>query len=134
MLKELLAANIDLYVDQGDTYYKEFTIKDNAGTAVNLTGKSVAVDVRRYANTKKTYPMSASVVTAASGIIALSLTPDQSGLYTHDRYVYQVRIIDGSDVIKIMTGQVLVEAGASSLNTELSIGGNSGAGGTGSTS
>lgn len=133
MLKELLAANIDLYVDQGDTYYKEFTIKDNAGTAIDLTGKSLGIDIRRYANTNKTYPMSVNVVNAPSGIISLALTPAQSNSYIHDRYVYQVRISDGTDVIKIMTGQVLVEAGASSLNTELGIGGNTGAGGAGST-
>ncbi len=123
MITDYQSANIDLYVDQGDSYYKEFTL-NYSGAPINLTGMSVVADVRRYSNTSKVYPLTAAIKTAASGIISLSLTPQQSMLFDHSRYVYQVKIIDGTDIIKVMTGQILVTAGASSLKSVSAITGN----------
>lgn len=128
MLKGLLAANIDLYVDQGDTYYKTFTLKDNTGAAIDLTNKTVSADVRKYANTSRTYPMDVLIENATAGIISLNLTPQQSNLYTSNRYVFQVKVVDSEGSYKVITGQILVEAGAASLNTTLGITGASGTG------
>lgn len=108
MLKELLAANIDLYIDQGDTYYKVFTIRDNNGTVVNLTGLEVTVIMKRYFNTETEYELLAEVVTPLAGVISLNMTADLTQELTSDRYVYAVRLSDGNDTTKIMHGQVLV--------------------------
>ena len=109
MLKELLASNIDLYVDQGDTYYKKFIIKDNSGVALNLAGLDFSAIVKRYYNTDTTYSMSVTVIDSATGQIALEMSSTESSDLVHDRYVYSVLATDGNDTSKILYGQILVQ-------------------------
>lgn len=120
MLKELLAANIDLYIDQGDTYYKTFTIKDNNGLAIDLTNVTIEANMKRYMNTGTNYQLDATIVTPLTGSIALSMTELNTNKLVNDRYVYTVKLRDATSSVKIMSGQVLVEntsAVISNINT-----------------
>jgi hypothetical protein len=108
MLKELLAANIDLHVDQGDTYYKTFTIRDNTGVAVNLTGLEFTATVKRYHNTGTEYPMTVNILNALTGSISVEMTADETSDLIHDRYVYSIRASDSNDTTKILFGQLMV--------------------------
>jgi hypothetical protein len=108
MLKELLSANIDLYIDQGDTYYKVFTIRDNTGTVINLTGLEVTASLKRYFNVGTDYPLTAEITDAVGGKVTLSMTEVDTSDLVYDRYVYNVKLSDGTDTTKIMSGQALV--------------------------
>jgi hypothetical protein len=114
---------LDLVLDQGDSYYKEFTLT-HSGVSMNLTGLSIFTDVRRYANTNKVYPLTAQIVNSVTGVISLSLTPQQSMLFKNDRYVYQVKLSDGNDIVKVIQGHILVNNGASSVFSKSAITGN----------
>lgn len=108
MLKELIAANLDLYMDQGDSYYKTFTIRDNNGTIINLTGLTISVSMKRYYNTSTQYNLVGTISDAPNGVIALSMSAAATAILKHDRYVYAITLSDGTDTTKILAGQVLV--------------------------
>lgn len=108
MIQELQSARIDLYIDQGDTYYKPFTIKDDSGAVLDLSGYTVEAVMKRYFNTKTDYNLVASVVDAPTGKIALSMTEMASRALLNDRYVYSVKLRNSTVAVKIIEGQVLV--------------------------
>lgn len=124
MLKELIAARVDLYVDQGDSYYKVITVKDNNGTVIDLTALTLLSTVRKYSNTKTVYPLTVTTEEPNLGKLIISLNPAESMQYNSSRYVYEIRLSDGTDTTKIMVGQILVEHGAASAYTSLAINGN----------
>lgn len=108
MLKELQAAPVDLYIDQGDTYYKVFTLHDNVGSVIDLTTLTFACTMKRYTNTGTTYALVPVVVDPTTGQFALTMTSTVSSSLVYDKYAYAVTVTNGTDVVKIMYGQVLV--------------------------
>jgi hypothetical protein len=108
LLQELQSARVDLYIDQGDSYYKVFTVKNSLGIVIDLTGLSVECSVKRYYNTHKSYNMRASIASAVEGKILLQMTEQDSRALYEDRYVYSVRLRDNTMAVTIMDGQILV--------------------------
>jgi hypothetical protein len=125
MLKELASANFDLYIDQGDTYYKTFTVKDNSGAIVDLTGLTIETTMLRYFKTGRFYDLQATILNAVNGTIALSMTEMATRFLVENRYVYSVRLRDVNTAVKIMEGQVLVTNSAiSEVNVNAAMSGN----------
>jgi hypothetical protein len=125
MLKELASANFDLYIDQGDTYYKTFTVKDNSGAIVDLTGLTIETTMLRYFKTGRFYDLQATILNAVNGTIALSMTEMATRFLVENRYVYSVRLRDVNTAVKIMEGQVLVTNSAiGEVNVNAAMSGN----------
>lgn len=108
MIQELSSATLDLFIDQGDTYYKTFTVKDNSGSIVDLTGLTIESTMLRYFKTGRFYDLMATILVPANGTIALSMTEMATRFLVENRYVYSVRLRDANMAVKIMEGQVLV--------------------------
>jgi hypothetical protein len=90
MLKNITPINIDLYVDQGDTYYKEFNISDGI-LPVDLTGYVFELDVKEYIGTA-VLPLY-FVVTApipSAGAITVTATAIETQLMYRPRYIYRL--------------------------------------------
>ena len=107
MITDYQSANVDLYLDQGDTYYKEFTINYNAAP-INLTNLTITANAKRYSNTMTSYQFVVSKVNAVNGIFSLSMSSSITAMLTHGRYVYKVIAVDGTDTITLMQGNILV--------------------------
>ena len=97
----------NIIINSDADYLKQFTAKDNTGTVIDLTGYTLASQLR------KTYASSASttfapvIVSATLGTFTLALTDVQTatGTLERGRHVYDVTITDGSgDITRIQEG------------------------------
>jgi hypothetical protein len=108
MLKELLWAPVDIYINQGNTFYKQFTLTDNTGGIVDLTPLTITAEIKRYKNSGTLYTLVPVVISATAGTFALTMTNTVSQTLTYSRYTYSVNVSNGTDNVKIMHGAVLV--------------------------
>ena len=109
---------VDLEVYKGDSKDYVITIKDSAGTAINITSytfymsiKENAIDTDANAKIAKTVT---SHTTPGSGITTISLSAaDTDALSVSDKtqkYVYDVRMKDTNDkVTTILNGSFIVK-------------------------
>ncbi len=102
----------NLTVDQGATFNAQIDITDDSGNAQNLTGYSVAGQIRKTYDSTTFTAFSASVSNATGGTITISLTATQTNALAAGRYVYDVEITSGGGVVtRVLEGQVEVTAG-----------------------
>jgi len=102
----------NLTVDQGATFNAQIDITDDSGNAQNLTGYSVAGQIRKTYDSTTFTAFSASVSNATGGTITISLTSTQTNALAAGRYVYDVEITSGGGVVtRVLEGQVEVTPG-----------------------
>lgn len=106
-----MAQYTDITIDQGSSYSGKIPVVGVNKLAVNLSGFSARGQIR------KSYSSSSAVLfnteideNPATGIVYISLTPDQTSSMKSGRYVFDVEIYndDESNVIRISEGQVTV--------------------------
>ena len=108
MLKDLNAANVDLYIDKGDTYYKLINIVDNNGDIIDITGYTITVLMSRYSNTTQTFALTADAIDTTNGKVVISMTATETDKLIYDRYVYSIKLSNVLETVTIMRGAVLV--------------------------
>lgn len=91
-----MATVSNLFVDAGTTYSNIITVAASNGQAINLTGYSVASQLRKSYSSSQSHNFTASVYDAAAGKIRLQLTPVQSEAITPGRWLYDVEITSPS--------------------------------------
>ena len=103
-----MASILNQIVDQGSTWSKQITVYETDGTTVqNLTGYTVASQLRKnYTSTAYT-PINATNNSPTSGIIIMSLTATQTAALKSGRYVYDLQITaaDGT-VTRVIEGVI----------------------------
>jgi hypothetical protein len=87
-----MATISNLYVDQGSTYSNIITVTASNGQALDLTGYSVASQMRKSYQSSTYHSFVATVYDAANGKIRLQLTDEQSGEIPAGRWLYDVEI------------------------------------------
>lgn len=105
---------VDIIVNQKASLSVEFELLNN-GAPFNLTGYSVSAKYKEDLNVsdESSQQFTTAVANTAAGIIAISLTPEQTGALANPRYVYDVtltntntgfktRIIEG--ILKVSRG------------------------------
>ena len=101
----------NIIINSDADYLKQFTAKDNTGTVIDLTGYTLASQLR------KTYASSASttfapvIVSATLGTFTLALTDVHTAVGTLERgrHVYDVIVTDaGGDKTRIQEGIAVV--------------------------
>ena len=86
-------ANIsNLYVDAGSTYSNIITVAASNGQPLNLTGYTVASQMRKSYQSSVAYNFTASILDAPAGKIRLELTNTQSEAIPAGRWLYDVEI------------------------------------------
>jgi hypothetical protein len=97
-----MAANEDLYTDQGCTFSSTITVYGITNEPFNLTGYSARGQIRKsYASTN----FVAFTTVVQSGSVVISLTADQTRAMKAGRYLYDVEIYNASNnVIRIAQG------------------------------
>lgn len=104
--------NIDLYVNQGSSFYKLFTVKDTSGAVLNLAGiTAVTCKLKRFFQTDEVFNMFTTIVNSATGTIAISMSSGATAALRDTRYVYEIKLSDSDSTIAAFRGQVLVTPG-----------------------
>ena len=102
----------NLTVDQGATFNAQIDVSDDSGNSQNLTGYSVAGQIRKTYDSTTYTAFTASVSNATGGSISISLTATQTNALKAGRYVYDVEITSSGGVVtRVLEGQVEVTPG-----------------------
>jgi hypothetical protein len=108
-----MAATANLRIDQGATFSSDVTVSATDGEAFDLTGYTASAKMARgYTSTRTRTTITTTIADdPATGVITLSLTPDQTNqLDAPARYVYDVEITQTSDstVTRVIEGIITV--------------------------
>ena len=108
-----MAIYSNLVVDQGSSFSADIDVTDSDGDALNLTGYTVAGQIRKSCASTTAVDFSGSVFSATNGTVRISLTPTQTNAMKAGRYVYDVEITKTStaEITRIIEGQVEVRPG-----------------------
>jgi len=107
-----LAAYTELNIEQYATFSTTVNVEDAAGAAVNLSGYSVASQIRKsyYSSTANNF--TATITGNANGEITLSMTAANTALLTPGRYLYDLVITSPSTIkTRVVEGIVNVLGG-----------------------
>lgn len=91
-----MATVSNLFVDAGASYSNIISVAATNGQPLNLTGYSVASQMRKSYQSSTAYNFTASVFNAEQGKVRLQLTPQQSEVIPAGRWLYDVEITSPS--------------------------------------
>tara|TARA_B100000902_G_scaffold366011_1_gene387439 strand:- start:416 stop:754 length:339 start_codon:yes stop_codon:yes gene_type:complete len=103
----------NLTIDQGSTFSVDIDVKDSDDDILNLSGYTVAGQIRKtYSSSTKT-DFTATVSNSSGGVVNISLSATQTNALKAGRYVYDVEITktDTAAVTRIVEGQIEVTPG-----------------------
>ena len=104
-----MASISNIFIDQGADFTTTVTVTDSSDSAVNLTGFSVAAQIRKTFLSSSATAFTASISNASAGEITISLTDSQTTSLEAGRYVYDVLITaSGGTKTRVVEGQVTV--------------------------
>jgi hypothetical protein len=103
----------NLSIDQGADYSAEVVVEDAAGNVANLTGYTVAGQIRKSYTSSTAINFGATVSNAAAGEITITLANSVTNGMKAGRYVYDVEITKTSsgEKTRVIEGQVTVTPG-----------------------
>ena len=109
-----MAVTYNTTIDQGADWFINFTYENPAGTPVNLTGATAALQIRTspLAKTAVLTLTSASgggiTITPLTGLIACRATATQTTAITNGRYAYDLEITQNGIVTRLVQGTIEV--------------------------
>ena len=82
----------NILIDQNADFSEQFTAKEDTGTVINLTGKTVSAKLRKSYGSSSSTTFACTTVSAADGTYTIALTDAQTafGSLERGRYVYDV--------------------------------------------
>lgn len=111
-----MAVYSNLTVDQGTDFTASVDVTDTDGDALNLTGFTVAGQVRRSYYSSTAITLTCAVANATSGVITVSLSAAQSDAMKPGRYVYDVEITNSGGVkTRVLEGQLEIMPGVTKI-------------------
>lgn len=103
-----MAVKAHLVVDQGTDFTANIELEDNSGSLMNLTGYTVAAQMRKNYNSSTAVSFTATH-NASGGTIFLTLTNSLSSTIEPGRYLYDVEITStGGIKTRVVEGIVTV--------------------------
>ena len=104
-----MATVSNLFVDAGASYSNIISVAATNGQPLNLTGYSVASQMRKSYQSSTAYNFTASVYNAEQGKVRLQLTPEQSQAIPAGRWLYDLEITSPSgNKTRVVEGIVTV--------------------------
>tara|TARA_Y100000592_G_scaffold99417_1_gene175339 strand:- start:282 stop:620 length:339 start_codon:yes stop_codon:yes gene_type:complete len=102
----------NITVNQGTTFELDLNVE---GTQTNapkdLTGYSVSADLKKTYTSKTKIAFGATISTPSEGVIQVSLASTVSAEIKPGRYVYDVRVTNPAETLRVVEGTALVRAG-----------------------
>lgn len=106
-----MAIKANIVMDQGASFSTTINVTDSTDSPINLTGYTGASMMRKHYSSTNAYSFSVSV-TPLTGIVALSMTANQTALIPSGRYVYDCEMTDSNGTVsRILEGIVTVTPG-----------------------
>ena len=106
-----MATVSNLFVDAGASYSNIISVAATNGQPLNLTGYTVASQMRKSYQSSQAFNFTASIYDAATGKVRLQLTPDQSRAIPAGRWLYDVEITSPSGTVtRVVEGIVTVNS------------------------
>mgnify|MGYP001258920267 CR=1 FL=1 len=107
-----MAIIANLYIDQGTDYSIEVDCTDVAGEVLDLTGYTAAAQIRKTYGSTSISATFATVITAATGKVKMTLTDTQTTALEAGRYVYDLNITSAaSETTRVVEGQAILTPG-----------------------
>jgi hypothetical protein len=105
----MAAGKLNILIEQGATFSKTLTLKDEHGAPINLTGKTFASKIRRRpTDTQAAATFTMTVINAALGKVSWSLTATQTSAVIAEPHYYDIEMTDGATVTRLMEGTAFV--------------------------
>lgn len=103
----------NIIIDQGSTFQADIDVTDSAGDALNLTGYTVAGQMRKTYSSTTATNFTGQVQSASGGTVRISLSAAQTNALKAGRYVYDTEITKTAtgEVTRVIEGQVDVTPG-----------------------
>jgi hypothetical protein len=98
----------NIYIDQGTTFSFPISVSDQTGDPKDLTGYTVAAQMRRSYYTNTAINFTAAVSTPLDGEVTLSLTAVQTSAIKAGRYVYDIEITGEGETLRVLEGIVVI--------------------------
>jgi hypothetical protein len=107
-----MAGKYDFDLAQGATFNRSLVIRDASNTALDLTGNSLAGQIRTTAQSNDIAGTFAFVITdPTNGLISMKMSATNTALLPAQQCVYDVELTQASgDIIRILAGNVNVTA------------------------
>lgn len=104
-----MAAKHNIHIDQGTTFTHNFVVKDSSATVIDLTGYIGRGQLRKeYTSSSADAEFTVTIPIPTNGTVNVSLTAAQTELIGAGSYVYDIEIVDGSTVHRIVQGNATV--------------------------
>ena len=106
---------IDIVINQKASFQVTFTINDGA-SALNLTGYTTSAKLKTDFITPdaQAITFTTAIANAAAGQVTMSLTPEQTGNLSIQRYFYDLSVTSGAGFkTRVAEGVVKVSGGVS---------------------
>jgi hypothetical protein len=115
-----MAANYKLYIDQGATFSRSISLKNSDGDPYDLSAASISAQIRSTATSSvkiADFTVSISSPAAsgqfimsmpASGTALLPVDPNEGPERVNSVYAYDVEMVIGSTVTRLLQGEVVV--------------------------
>lgn len=106
-----MAVTSNLVIDQGANFTVTINYSDDTGVPNNLTGYTARAQMRKSYYSANSISFTSTVTDAANGEISLSMTAANTSNVKPGRYVYDVTVGLGTNVLRIVEGIVTVLPG-----------------------
>lgn len=103
-----MATKANITIDQGTTFSTVISLTDDNGEPIDLTGYTGRSQMRKHYTSSNSQSFTVSL-SNTSGVVSLSLTATQTANLTPGRYVYDVEVVSGANIVsRIVEGIVTV--------------------------
>lgn len=104
-----MATVANIFIDQGSDYSNIITVAASNGQALDLTGYTVASQIRKSYTSSTAYSFNAIVYSASQGKVRIQLSASQSEAIPPGRYLYDVEVSSaGGSRRRVVEGIVTV--------------------------
>jgi len=105
-----MSGKYNIVADQGATFNLNFTIATD-GVALNLTGYTFAMQVRRSSNSSTTLLSLTSATMTSVGTVAVTVSAATMNDVPAGRWVYDIELTSsGGEVTRYLEGRFIVKA------------------------
>ena len=104
-----MATVTNLYIDQGSFFRTYVTVASTNGAALDLTGYTVASQMRKSYQSSVAYDFTASISNPIQGRVRIELSSESSRLIPAGRYLYDLEVTaPGGEKTRVVEGIVIV--------------------------
>jgi len=101
-----MATKANISIDQGTSFSTSIILTDESGGLLDLSAYTANAQIRRWYTSSNSVTFDTSL---SEGQVTLSLNSSSTALLTRDRYVYDVILTDGNDIVtRVVEGIVTV--------------------------